>query len=636
MATPTAASYTDTAASDTFNNDTGTLASTDRDSGQTLSYGITGGTVSGGASTKAGSYGSLSVNTSTGAYTYTPNATAINALTANSTDTFTVTVSDGNGGSNTATYTVNLTAANDTPVVTSTNSATIAENMAASTVLYTVTGTDRDAGQALTYSLIGADANLLDINPNTGAVTLKAAANFEAKNSYSFNVVVIDSGSDNLSHTQAVTIAITDANDAPTGTLTINGVVKQGGILTANDTLADEDGITNKTYKWFADGQPIAGATQSNLILGQAQVGKVITVQASYTDGEGRSEVIISTGTLAVLNVNDATTGEVTITGETGIGQILTASNNLADLDGINQRNVSYLWQAKNASGQWQDVTSDNGIQATDATYTVQAKYALQELRVLARFTDGQGTAEVVVSAANVKAGGLPPVVVAAVAPSTPVERTPQISVVDVASAPPPSFISAGTVNAIAVAAKTSPVVEAPAPSPVASIVSLGVSSSSGSATSGLRAMDVRRDVVMERGEQASYTLPAGTFVHSSAAARVTLTARLADGRPLPDFVKFNPTTGTFVIDAKQGQKVEQLQLVVNAVDDKGQSASTTVVIKLKEKSGKTSMLEKPLLSGKLSLSEQIRLSDKPAGALAELASLSKAFAASTAERSRA
>lgn len=86
------------------------------DASTTLTYGITGGTVSGGNSTLAGTYGSLSVNTFTGAYTYTPSDSAINGLTANTTDTFTVTVSDGTLSA-TATYTVNLTAANDTPTL---------------------------------------------------------------------------------------------------------------------------------------------------------------------------------------------------------------------------------------------------------------------------------------------------------------------------------------------------------------------------------------------------------------------------------------------------------------------------------------------------------------------------------------
>ncbi|MEH1836665.1 MAG: DUF4347 domain-containing protein, partial [Nostoc sp.] len=70
--TPTAISYTDTANNDTFTAQTGTLIATDPDSGQTLTYGIIGGTVNGTTVTKTGTYGTLSLNTSTGAYTFTP------------------------------------------------------------------------------------------------------------------------------------------------------------------------------------------------------------------------------------------------------------------------------------------------------------------------------------------------------------------------------------------------------------------------------------------------------------------------------------------------------------------------------------------------------------------------------------
>ena len=81
-------------------NQTGTLAASDVE-GTTLTYGISNGTTGGtvGATTydvsKTGSYGTLYLLSTTGAYVYVPNAGAINALTANATETFTLTTSDG-------------------------------------------------------------------------------------------------------------------------------------------------------------------------------------------------------------------------------------------------------------------------------------------------------------------------------------------------------------------------------------------------------------------------------------------------------------------------------------------------------------------------------------------------------------
>ncbi|MEN9632898.1 MAG: hypothetical protein RL077_1302, partial [Verrucomicrobiota bacterium] len=83
-----AVSITDTVASDTFTADSGTLSGADVDAGTTLTYGIQSGTVANGVSTRVGSYGTLAVTEATGAYTFTPNAAAINALAANTTETF--------------------------------------------------------------------------------------------------------------------------------------------------------------------------------------------------------------------------------------------------------------------------------------------------------------------------------------------------------------------------------------------------------------------------------------------------------------------------------------------------------------------------------------------------------------------
>jgi len=527
---------------------------------------------------------------------------------------------------------------NTAPTITSVSTGTVAENAAISTVVYTATATDVDSGQTLSYSLTGTDAGSFDINASTGVVTLKATANYEAKASYSFNVVATDNGTGSLTDTKAVTVSVTDVNDPATGSLTVSGTPKQGETLIANDTLADEDGITGKSYQWFEDGQPIVGANQSTFVLGQAQVGKVITVKVSYTDSASpsRQEEVISAATATVANLNDAATGDVTISGDAGVGQILSVTNTLADLDGMGT--VTYQWQYKDANGQWQDIAQANG-----PSYEVQPQYALQELRVKATFTDQLNTTETVYSTTTVQAGGLPPSPVVLPQPAAPVITVVQAAPIEIVRPSVSSFLSSPVVNTIPMLTSdplSSPIVmpltDMPGQGAASGVVAVGVSPMAGTNFSGLRAMEASRDVVIERGEQASFTLPAGTFVHTDGNARVALSARLADGRPLPSFVKFDPTTGTFTVVAGSGEQAEQLQVVVNAVDDKGQTASTTVVIKLKEKARTSSVLDLQIKLGKPALAEQFRQAEKPAGAMAELAALSKAFAASHQERSRA
>jgi len=113
--------------------------------------------------------------------------------------------------------------ANHAPTVTSngggaTASINIAENTAAVT---TVTGTDADAGQALTYSIAGgADAARFTINSNTGQLSFVSAPNYEAPTDSGgnnvYDVTVQASDGHGGTDTQAIAVRVTDGNDAPT------------------------------------------------------------------------------------------------------------------------------------------------------------------------------------------------------------------------------------------------------------------------------------------------------------------------------------------------------------------------------------------------------------------------------------
>ena len=157
--------------------------------------------------------------------------------------------------------------------------------------------------------------------------------------------------------------------------------------LTAANTLADEDGLGTISYQWQRDGVDIGGATGSTYTLTQADVGTTITVVASYTDGEGTSESVTSAGVGPVANVNDAPTGSVTISGTPTEDQILTASNTLADEDGLGT--ISYQWQRDGVDIWRRD----------HRTYTLTQADVGTTITVVASYTDGQGTAESVTSA---------------------------------------------------------------------------------------------------------------------------------------------------------------------------------------------------------------------------------------------
>ncbi len=180
-----------------------------------------------------------------------------------------------------------------------------------------------------------------------------------------------------------------NANNAPAGAVTISGTAIQGAQLTATNNLADADGLGPITYQWYAAGTAIAGATASTLTLAEAQVGKAITVKANYTDLLGNAESVSSGSTAAVLNLNDFPTGAVTISGTASTGQTLTASNTLADADGLGV--ISYQWNAAGAAI----------AGATGNTYLLTPAEADKSITVTASYTDGHGTRESVTSLAT-------------------------------------------------------------------------------------------------------------------------------------------------------------------------------------------------------------------------------------------
>ena len=194
-------------------------------------------------------------------------------------------------------------------------------------------------------------------------------------------------GGTTVFRSSAVTIA--NVNDTPTGEPAITGTLSQGQTLTASaGTLVDPDGLGVISYQWLAEGSVIGGATGSTLVLGEAQVGKAISVVASYTDGFGQAESVTSSRTAAVRNVNDAPTGSLGISGTPIQNATLSVVSTLADADGLGS--VTYKWM----SGSTQ--------LGTGSSYTLGADDVGRSIHVVASWTDGHGTAESVSSVATI------------------------------------------------------------------------------------------------------------------------------------------------------------------------------------------------------------------------------------------
>ena len=234
-----APSVTSSATASFAENGTGTAyqaAGSDPDAGTTLNWLLSG--------TDAALF---NINATTGAVRFitSPDFEKPGDAGGNNVYDITVTASDGALSSAAQAVAISVTNVNEAPSVTSSSTASFAEN--ATGAAYRVTGSDPDAGTTLSWLLAGTDAALFNINAMSGAVTFKTSPDFEkpgdvgGNNVYDITVTASDGALS--SEARAVGISVTDvAGPAQTGTagpdaLTVGAenarLSGQGG----NDTL---------------------------------------------------------------------------------------------------------------------------------------------------------------------------------------------------------------------------------------------------------------------------------------------------------------------------------------------------------------------------------------------------------------
>ncbi|MFV3304436.1 VCBS domain-containing protein [Pseudomonas sp. NY15181] len=278
----TARTYTDTASDDTFGSATGNLSTVDRDAGDSATYAINGAGVATGSfdvnghtyqQKLVGSFGTLYLDAS-GAYEYVPNDGAIEALESNTSESFTLKVTDGSNATGTATLTINLTGAEDAPVVTAVVAGytdTAADDSFADTT-GTLSVSSRDGDTSFTFALAGSSATgqldydlqdssssfgTLYLNSSTGAY--KFVANdaaieaLEAGNNPSAIYHVTAAADGATSASQTITINLTGAEDAPVVTAVVAGYTDTAADDTFTDTtgtlsVSSRDGDTSFTF----------------------------------------------------------------------------------------------------------------------------------------------------------------------------------------------------------------------------------------------------------------------------------------------------------------------------------------------------------------------------------------------------
>ncbi|MBR7889685.1 DUF4347 domain-containing protein [Marinomonas sp. A79] len=341
---------------------------------------------------------------------------------------FTVIATDGMRSTEKA-VTLSINDVNDnTPVITSGTTGSVNENAATSTVIYTASATDADGtatNNTLRYSLTGDDAALLDIDDTTGVVTLKASADYETKDSYSFNVVATDNGAGNynsgsLSSSEAVTISVNDLNDntpmitsGATGSVNEN-VATSTVIYTASATDADGT-ATNNTLRYSLTG------TDAGLLNINATTGEVtLKASADYETQSSYSFNVVATDngagnynsgslsssqatTVSVIDINEAPVANSdsssaleaggvgnNIAGSNATGNVLT---NDTDIDASDSKTVTAVSVSGSNGTVGQALTGDYGSLTlkADGSYTYivdNSNTTVQSLQAGSNITD--------------------------------------------------------------------------------------------------------------------------------------------------------------------------------------------------------------------------------------------------------
>jgi len=111
-----------------------------------------------------------------------------------------------------------------------------------------------------------------------------------------------------------------------------------------------------------------------------------------------------------------------------------------------------------------------------------------------------------------------------------------------------------------------------------------------------------------DSGAKTSFAIPQDAFVHSDPSETLNLSATLITGQRLPEWIRFDPSSGTFSSEPPSTFN-GQLKIKVIARDSKGNETSTIFDLNIgkKKEAGKA-----PL--GRISLSEQLKLAGRDSG----------------------
>jgi VCBS repeat-containing protein len=281
---------------------TGSVHATDPDAADVLTYSVTSTGIG------APAHGTVSINSATGAYSYTP------AVNYNGSDSFTVTVADGHGGSATQVVSVAIAAVNDAPVVAAAlANQSSAEDTAFSFAVPAGAFTDVDnATLALSATLADGSALPAWVVFDAATGTFSGTPPLDFNGVLSVKVTATDAGG--LSASSTFALNVTAVNDAP---VVAAAIANQAGtedtpvsFTVPAGTFTDVDNATLALTATLADGSALPAWLTFNAATGAfsgtppLNFNGDIALKVTATDAGNLSAS--SSFTLNIAPVNDA------------------------------------------------------------------------------------------------------------------------------------------------------------------------------------------------------------------------------------------------------------------------------------------------------------------------------------------
>ncbi|MEC8131225.1 MAG: hypothetical protein VX081_05885 [Pseudomonadota bacterium] len=161
---------------------------------------------------------------------------------------------------------------------------------------------------------------------------------------------------------------VQNVNDKPNGAPQLVGAAREEDALVVDTSMiSDDDGLGNFSIIWQrsstkTDWQAFPEINGEVLQLSQRHVGYSYRAVVSYTDGHGTKELLVTSPSETVQNVDDPVQGEVLITGKAEEGAtILVSTNGVSDEDGIASMSVG--WEASTDGRNWRTIETAGATQ---------------------------------------------------------------------------------------------------------------------------------------------------------------------------------------------------------------------------------------------------------------------------------